>query len=153
MTTEGDQRTTLVVRAWEMSTRDGKSVRVIASELGISRASAARYVREAEQAEGYVDLLDRADARVAQAFRLDEYVTLLRRRIDEGAKAEVVIGVLLKVEERLAKLHGTDAPSRVQVENVGQAEVKPQVIEAIREAQRFTAVERDEIDRRGDDDD
>ncbi|OSY42928.1 hypothetical protein C8E95_6752 [Pseudonocardia autotrophica] len=122
------------------------SSRRIADELDISQATAVRMLREAEAAEGFIDLLDKAEARVAQALRLNEYMTWLRRRIEEGAKAEVVIPVAMQVENRWAKLHGLDAPSRVAVsDDRPEKGMDPAVLAAVREAQQRNVRERHEL--------
>lgn len=148
MTTNGDgpSRSETVVRAWEMSTQQGKSLRTIAAELGISLASASRYVREAEAAGEFVDLLDKREAKVGQALRFREYLDLLKARIDQGAKAELVIPVSMRVEDSLAKLHGTYAPTRVAVTDDREEKgLDPETIAAVREAQRRAAAERQDV--------
>lgn len=143
--TNGDRAQT-VARVWELGTKHGKSTREIARELGISQMTAVRMLREAEAAEGYIDLLDKAEARVAQALRLNEYMQWLRKRIDEGAKAEVVIPVAMKVEDRWAKLHGLDAPTRVAVQDEREEKgPNPEVLAAVREIRERNAQDRNEI--------
>lgn len=110
MATDGDRsKDALKVRAWELATREKKPLRQVATELGISLASASRYVRQVEQAGEYIDLLDAADTRVGQAVRFRQYVDLLRARIEQGARPEQIIPQLMRVEDALAKLHGTSA--------------------------------------------
>lgn len=146
MTATNGDRAETVAKVWELGTKQGKSSREIARELGISQMTAVRMLREAEAAEGFIDLLDKAEARVAQALRLNEYMTWLRKRIDEGAKAEVVIPVAMKVEDRWAKLHGLDAPTRVAVTDEREEKgMDPEVLAAIRDAQQRAAAERNEI--------
>lgn len=148
--TDGD-RAEMVAKVWALATGNGPggkrmSSREIARELPISQATAARMMREAEQAEGVIDLLDRGEARVAQALRLNEYMQWLRARINEGAKAEVVVPVAMQVENRWAKLHGLDAPTRVAVSDDRELPgMNPETIAAVREAQRRAALERREI--------
>lgn len=151
MTATNGDRAATVAKVWELATGRGPSgqrmsSRAIAAELGISQPTAARMMREAEQAEGFIDLLDKAEARVAQALRLNEYMTWLRKRVEQGAKAEVVIPVAMQVENRWAKLHGLDAPTRVQVSDDPESkEPNPEVLAAVRDARRRAAAERHEI--------
>lgn len=146
MTATNGDRAETVAKVWELGTKQGKSTREIARELGISQSAAVRMLREAEAAEGYIDLLDKQEARVAQALRLNEYMAWLRQRISEGAKAEVVIPVAMKVEDRWAKLHGLDAPTRVAVSDERPAaQMDPETVAAVKAAQERAARERMEL--------
>jgi hypothetical protein len=149
MTTNGDDaKRDLKLRAWQMATQEQprKSLRNIAAELGIGLATASRYVQEVEQAGEFIDLLDNAEARVAQAMRFREYIQLLRARIDQGAKAEAVLPVSMRVEDSLAKLHGTYMPAKVAIsDDRDAAQVDPELLAAVREAQRRAAAERREV--------
>lgn len=142
------------VRAWSLVTEDNLNVRATANLLGISRSTVSRYVREVAQAQDYIDLLNVAEVRVGQAVRCDEYIRLLRHRIDEGRPAEQIVPHMLNVEKFVADLIGTRAPTRFQVEHHGQpsASIDPRRAEAIAEAKRIVAAERAEIETRGDDD-
>ena len=158
MSTDGD-RSELVVRAWLLSTgkapdRPGELVgtRAIGAELGVSQSTAARYVREAAQAEGFMDLMDRAEVRQGMALRLAEYVTWLRAEMTQGTPASTVVPILLRVEERLAKLVGTDAPTRLQHENAPtQLQPDPGIVRALAEARTRNASERRAITGETDD--
>lgn len=129
-----------MVRAWEMSTQEGKSLRTIGAELGIGLATASRYVKKVEQAGEFIDLLDAADARVGQALRYREYLELLRERIDQGARAEVIIPVSMKVEDSLAKLHGTNAqPQPPEGDGDLTAALNLELLNELRRVQRQAA--------------
>lgn len=128
-----------MVRAWEMSTRESKSLRTIGAELGIGLATASRYVRKVEQAGEFIDLLDAADARVGQALRYREYLELLRARIDQGAKAELIIPVSMKVEDSLAKLHGTNAQPQTPDDGDLASTLNLELLNELRKVQRHAA--------------
>lgn len=135
------------VRAYEMVTRrdNALSVRAAAEELGVSKSTVQRWVREIQAADDYIDLLDVAEVRVGQAFRLDEYVKMLRHRVDkEGRPIEQIFPHLLAAEKFVAELLGTKVPSRMQVEQTGPSvPMDPKVIAAIKEAKRMVAAERE----------
>lgn len=134
------------VRAYEMVTRreNALSVRAAADELGVSKSTVQRWVREIQAADDYIDLLDVAEVRVGQAFRLDEYIKMLRHRIDaEGRPIEQIFPHLLSAEKFVADLLGTKVPTRMQVEQTGPSTpMDPKVIAAIKEAKRMVAAER-----------
>lgn len=132
----------LVAKAWELHAHEGRSARYIAEKLQVSPDTAARWVRDGKAAEQYIDLLDRAEERVRMATRLDFYTGALVSEWNEGAaKAAEVIPILLKIEERRAKLVGLDAPTRVSVEDDRVVAVDPKVVAAVRAAQRQVADE------------
>lgn len=107
-TSSDDDKAALKVRAWELASQRRMSARAIGAELGISHATANRYVREVESMQDYVDLLDRGEARLAQAVRLDRYIRMLEARVEQGLEVEKVVPILMKVEDRLGKLHRMD---------------------------------------------
>jgi hypothetical protein len=132
----------LVAKAWELHAHEGRSARYIAEKLHISPDTAARWVREGKAAEQYIDLLDRAEERVRMATRLDFYTGALVSEWHGGvAKAVEVIPILLKIEERRAKLVGLDAPTRIAVEDSRSLEVDPATVAAVRKAQQRAAEE------------
>lgn len=132
----------LVAKAWELHAHEGRSARYIAEKLNISPDTAARWVREGKAAEQYIDLLDRAEERVRMATRLDFYTGALVSEWHGGvAKAVEVIPILLKIEERRAKLVGLDAPTRIAVEDSRSLEVDPATVAAVRKAQQRAAEE------------
>lgn len=132
----------LVAKAWELHANEGRSARYIAEQLHISPDTAARWVREGKAAEQYIDLLDRAEERVRMATRLDFYTGALVSEWNGGlAKASEVIPILLKIEERRAKLVGLDAPTRIAVEDTRSLEVDPATVAAVRKAQQRAAEE------------
>ena len=135
-----------MVRAYEMVTRKENrlSVRAAAEELGRSKSTVSRWVRKVQQAEEYMDLLDVAEVRVAQAFRLDEYIKMLRHRVEkEGRPIEQISPHLLGFEKFVADLLGTRAPTRMQFEQTGPAAgMDPRIVAAIRDAKRLVAEER-----------
>lgn len=131
-----------VAKAWELHAHEGRSARYIAEQLHISPDTAARWVREGKAAEQYIDLLDRAEERVRMATRLDFYTGALVSEFQAGAaKLTEVIPILLKIEERRAKLVGLDAPTRVAIEDASQPEPDPRTVAAVRAAQRKAADE------------
>lgn len=131
-----------VAKAWELHAHEGRSARYIAEKLGISPDTAARWVRDGKAAEQYIDLLDRAEERVRMATRLDFYTGALVSEWNGGvAKATEVIPILLKIEERRAKLVGLDAPTRISVDDGTVPEVDPRTVAAVRAAQQKAADE------------
>lgn len=134
------------VRAYELVTRKDNrlSVRGAAEELNVSKSTVSRWVREIQAAEEWIDLLDVAEVRVGQAFRLDEYVKMLRHRVDiEGRPIEQIFPHLLAAEKFVADLMGTKVPAQLRIEQTGpDAPMDPKVIAAIREAKKMLAAER-----------
>lgn len=133
---DDEDRSRLVALAWELA-EQGWGVRYIAERIGRSPATAARYVKEGREAASWIEVLDRAEERARAAQRLDLYTSwLLAERSELGGKALEYVPVLLKVEERRAKLTGSDAPTRVKVEDDRPAPtVDPETVRAIRAAQ------------------
>lgn len=130
------------VRAWELASQRRMSARAIGTELGISHATANRYVREVESMQDYVDLLDRGEARAAQAVRLDRYIRMLEARVEQGVEIEKVVPILMKVEDRLGKLHRMDdLPAEDGDGNPLFSEQDVRLLEAIRAAGRHIAAE------------
>lgn len=129
-----DDRARLVARAWELA-EQGYGVRYIGEAIGRSTATAARYVTEGREAATWIEALNRAEERQRAALRLEMYTTwLLAERQEVGGSALEYVPVLLKIEERRARLTGSDAPTRVAVSD-GRAPVSvdPATVAAVRE--------------------
>lgn len=137
-----DEHARLVARAWEMSANESRGVRYIGEKLGVAPSTAARYVNEGRIAEQYIDLLDRAEARLRSATRLDAMTSWLADAYQNGGDAIKIVPVLLQIEARRAKLLGLDAPTQVQVNDQREPTPDPAIITAIREVTR--AAEDDE---------
>lgn len=133
-TTEDDARPALVARAWELAER-GYSVRYIAEAIGKSVGTAHTYVKEGREAATWVEVLERHEERARARMRLSMYAEwLMEERAAAKGSALDYVPVLLKIEERLARLTGSDAPTRVSVsDGRPPATVDPATVAAVRE--------------------
>ena len=96
--------------------QQGKSYREIASELGISRATAHKYVTATlellnQKAEG-----EAAELRRLEFLRLDSLFEVVYTKAAKGDLRAV--DRCLRVMERRAKLAGLDAPERSEVTDI-----------------------------------
>lgn len=134
---DGDAaRAERVAKAYALHTEKGWGSYKVAAALGVSQATAHRYIREGRNAIPWLELLDLNDARAAQAARLTKYVEMLIEEVDSGTTRVVeAMPSLLKIEERWAKLAGLDAPSRHVIENP-KAAPDPAVLQALRELEQ-----------------
>lgn len=149
-----EDRSQLVARAWELA-EAGHSTRYVAEHLRVSPATAWRYVREGREAASWLDQLDRAEERSNARARLTMYADwLLTERQAVGGSALEYVPVLLKIEERLARLTGSDAPTRVAVsDGRPPVTVDPATVAAVREAAEASAREVRELGGRADGED
>lgn len=126
------------VRAvWRLRSQ-GKSIRAISAELGMAHATVQRRARVGAQAEEVLYLLDQAEGRAGSAARIETYIEWLSERVTKaGRPPENIVPILLKAEERLARLGGWDArantPDGATDADVGQS---PKLVAAIREERR-----------------
>lgn len=97
------------VRCYELRLR-GRTIRGIADELGIPK-STVQDTLNAYIAELVLPLAD--EVRLLELDRLDGWLGRLEDQLDNGEAPERVVPVLLKVQERRARLLGLDAPERV----------------------------------------
>lgn len=145
--TNGD-RAQKVARAYELATVHRWSQRQIAAELGVSQPTVSAWIAEGRVAEGHIHLVDRAEQRVYSAHRLDfwnaELVTTYRRG---GISLKDAVPLAVALEKRRADLLGLDAPTRVQVDQP-VPEPDPEVMAAVREAQRVAHAEQAAIEAR-----
>lgn len=131
-----------VAEAWEYHAHEGRSVRWIAEKLKISPSTAADWVKQGRAAEQWIDLLDRAEERMRMATRLDFYTGMAMSAFNEGSiDVEKVLPLLLKIEDRRAKLGGLDAPTRVAIESDREKEPDPRTVAAVRAVQLRAADE------------
>lgn len=139
MTGQDEDRPRLIARAWELA-EAGHSVRYVAEAIGRSVGTAHAYIREGREAAQWVELLDRAEERARARMRLSMYADwLMTERQAVGGSALEYVPVLLKIEERLARLTGSDAPTRVAVSDQrGPVTVDPATVAAIRAAAELT---------------
>lgn len=145
--TDGERHSEMV-RLWEMHVLHDPplSIREIARREDMSHATVGRWIRAVREADGFVDMLNRAEARTAQLGRLDDYLGALRARLAEGADAERIIPVLLAVEDRVTKVAGTAAPVQVQHEDVtGRVGPDPELAAKVRDARARAERERAQI--------
>ena len=96
-------------RALELSLA-GRSLRQIGAELGISHSRAGDFIREAlaESAERRGELADKLRER--ELRRLERLIASLDPYREDPAAANTII----RAGERIAKLHGLDAPARLE---------------------------------------
>ena len=151
MTDNDDPRPGLVARAWELAEK-GYGVRYIGEAIGKSPATAARYVQEGREAATWVEVLERHEERARARMRLSMYAEwLMEERLAAQGSALEYVPVLLKIEERLARLTGSDAPTRVAVsDGRPPVTVDPATVAAVREAAQ--ASERELLELAGRDD-
>jgi len=127
---EDAERAARVARAWTLHRRRWSS-REIGAELGVSHATAQRYVEEARHAAEWSEIQQRAGRRGRMVAFLDE---LARRGVErlEGRPAgtngpddpgvepstyEVVVPVLMKVVQEINRVEGNYAPVRMAMED------------------------------------
>jgi IS30 family transposase len=142
---DADDRDTFIgeVRAvWRLRAQ-GKSIRTIAAELGMSSATVQRRARVGAQAEDVLYLLDAAEGRAGSAARIETYIGWLTERVTKGGQPpENIVPTLLKAEARLAALGGWDAQRAWSGDPAeGAAGQSPELIAAIRAERRQRQLE------------
>lgn len=147
------ERPDAVAEAWRMHKEESRSTRYIAQALTergytVSRSTVAEFIREARDAEPWIDLLEPAIARREQADRLNSYVAILLDEMREGREKPLpVIKGLMQIEERWAKLAGLDAPTRIATQNETRPVAPdPKILQALERLERDLAHEKDEDD-------
>lgn len=104
-------------RAYDLRLR-GRSYQQIATELGIGKGTAHRWVQEVLDSI----MLPTVEAiRKQEVDRLMRYLDKLDERIELGD--DKAIGIAIKVSERLTKMLGVDMPTQVQVERTETTQV------------------------------
>lgn len=102
-------------------------MRGVAKIMGLPVSTAHTYIEEGRKASPWVQVLARQEARARKAVRLHLYREwLIEERDellatgDEDAKtaAKDYVGVILQVEDRLAKVEGTDAPREIALSDL-----------------------------------
>lgn len=129
----------LVARAYELHLEGCSLVRVaehLTAETGrrVARSTVYEWVKQARSTEVYIELFERAEEVQRSSLRLDIalgiVVDALRTR---GSDPVEVAKVIVKIEERRARLLGLDAPTRVSVEDsTTPPEVDPATVAAVR---------------------
>jgi hypothetical protein len=98
------------IKVWQMR-RAGYTIREIAGQIGVSKSEVGRLVKDAL-----------GDYQVRNQDQVDEYVALETGRIEAIMRAFMpkaqtgnasAADVVLKAHDRLAKMHGMDAPSKI----------------------------------------
>jgi predicted transcriptional regulator len=126
-------------RALELA-EQGYSLRYIAKEIGKSHTCVRDWIEEYREAEGWVGLYELAEERVRRLMRLevlaewlmDEYKLGAEKGIKKGPAATYV-PLLLQVEDRRARLTGSDSNTKVDVNGTGLVDARA-VWEAVQEA-------------------
>ena len=143
-----EERARLIAKAWHMA-EEGYTERGVAKELGISQPTAHRYIEEGRKNAPWVKVLQRAEARARKAVRLHIYKEWLieeLKTVAAGGPAKEYVPVILAVEDRLAKVEGTDAPKLLEVDDRRDAaKPNPRVVEELALMEWQAAQEEDEI--------
>jgi hypothetical protein len=143
-----ERRAHLIAQAWHLA-EEGYTERGVAAKLGISQPTAHRYIEEGRRAAPWVRVLQREEARARKAFRLHLYKEWLieeRKAFGDEALAKDYVPVILQVEDRLAKVEGTDAPKELKLCDLRDLPIpNPQVVEEIALLEQQAAMEEDEI--------
>lgn len=148
----GMDRAAAVAEAFRLHTTESRSTRYIAEELTrrgykVTHNTVAAFIKEAREAEPFLDLLDPALNRREQAGRLQAYAAIVLDEI-RGGRADPLpaIDLLLKIETRFAKLGGWDAPTRIATQNENRpAQPDARVLQALQALQ--AEQEREEAER------
>jgi hypothetical protein len=100
----------------------GASFRQIGQTLGVSKPRAFRIVRKAldELAEHCTDTAERV--RQLELHRLDRY----RLALDSRKSDPRAVDTLIRISERVAKLHGLDAPQRIEASGLNGGPIQTQ---------------------------
>jgi predicted transcriptional regulator len=131
-------RAALALRAYELrQVQPDRSARSIATELGVSAPTVRRWIDAAEHAERWVVAYDRAQlvgvVHSALAELLEDSIEDARSADDGKERAEhrkVALGTI----DRVMRLHGLAAPTRVRFEDDrSEPEPDPELVELIRE--------------------
>lgn len=136
------ERSELRVRAYELKLR-GLSVRAIGSELGVSKTTADRLLKEEIEARE-IPLLN--EVVKVELDRYDRYLLRLEAALDDdAADVSKIVATAIRVSEARRKLLGYDAPQRVEatVHQVDQVDVE--LAEVVREAQANAALEEQRV--------
>lgn len=119
-------------RAWELHV-EGRSLAYIGEALRISKTSAHRYVAAGRDLASQLDYLDRTRERETGAAVMALVRSWMVDAVESGNADPVAAGmVVIKAEERRAKLLGLDAPARVEVNAGGLPPTVPgEVVDAV----------------------
>lgn len=115
------------------------SYRVVAEKLRAegfqcsSHETARSWVQIGVQSQQYIQMLDRDEARVRMILGLEQDMTTLRGHIKAGTVDFLQGFAQLKwLYREIAKLTGTDAPTRLDVANLNPAAIDPNTVAAVR---------------------
>lgn len=103
-------------RAWELHV-EGRSLSFIGEKLKVSKTSAHRYVAAGRDLAAQLDYLDRRRERETGAAVMELVRGWMVDVVDSGGDAILAAGVVIKAEERRAKLLGLDAPTRISTDD------------------------------------
>lgn len=155
------ERDRLKARAWRMSNHEQKSVREVAEELGLSVATAHRWIKQGQAAEVYADLLERQRRRLDMADRFRLYRQMLGEEYRAGGSAgggkqragagsfRELVPALMQIELAEMKLLRLEMPVEVEHSWRDQhGEAPPAgIVEAILEARAVDEARRQAIER------
>lgn len=118
-------------RAWELHV-EGRSLSHIGEQLGISKTSAHRYVAAGRDLAAQLDYLDRRRERETGAAVMEMVRGWMVDHVEAGGDAVQAAQVVIKAEERRAKLLGLDAPQRLAVSDDRRPPTVPgEVVDAV----------------------
>ncbi len=122
----------------------GLTVRQIATQIGMPRSTVQNRL-DSEITGRVLPVAD--EVRLLEVDRLDAWLARLENRLEQGEDPVRVVPVLLKVQERRARLLGLDAPERADV-TVHQVDAEDiELRELIDEARAKQAAEEAELQR------
>lgn len=101
-------------RAWELHV-EGRSLAYIGERLGTSRTTAHRDVAAGRDLAAQLDYLDHRRERETAAAVMELVRSWMVDEVTRGGDAILASHVVIKAEERRAKLLGLDAPTRIAV--------------------------------------
>lgn len=149
-------RADAVAEAGRLRKEERRSVRYIAEALTAAgypcqKSTAANLVREFEDQEPFLELLDWTQGRRDMAERLNAYGALILEEVQAGAAAGfadklAAIDRLLKVEKLIGDLGGFWAPKRVDVKDLTEVEGPKPDQETLEAMRRLRELEQGDTD-------
>lgn len=131
-TDKAGARARRIAESYRLYELEGNKLEDVANVLGVSIATAWRDVQEAKAQIALLPWLDKEDARTAARMRLRAMRAWAYSDASAtGGKALEYIPLLLKIEEREARLMGLDAPSRIDLNGPGGPRPDPKIIAEI----------------------
>lgn len=128
-----DERAKQVAQAYHLYIVEDHKLEDVAAMMKISRTQVWRLAQECKAQVALIPWLAKEEMRMKHTMRLRAMTSWIFSHAEvEGISPLDAVPVLLKVMEREAKMHGLDAPTRVELGGEGKTP-NPRVIEALRE--------------------